>query len=452
MHDAAVADEFGDLDGGDVERIGERVAHGDATHESFAVVIRRVFLAVEFEGGGLVVDGRGWSDDRLHAINGVVERRGIDERFEDRTGLAVGQGVIELALPVVASTNHGFDLAGSRIQGDQRDLRLRNWLVASLLGQIFLPLVVLLLQEQVHILHSGVDSGGGGTLQSGVQRRVDAEILAQQFVLGIFVEQVVFHHVDEIGRFTSRNRSADNLQGRALGILKVLVIDVLVVEQLRQDAVARLHTALRMAVGGGVVIRRANDAGKVSTLGERQLPQIFSEVGHAGFGKSANAKTSAVAQVDFIGVQLEDLLLVEALLEFDGNHGFGQLAAPGTIGREEEGARHLHGDGAGALVVRTGMPYVGPRRSHDADEIKAAMLEETLVLSGKNGVHQHYRQIFIADGTALLASAIEKIGDEFRFDLRGVQLSATGKRLDGTNTFPAELNRERIAAGEIGKL
>jgi len=80
------------------------------------------------------------------------------------------------------------------------------------------------------------------------------------------------------------------------------------------------------------------------------------------------------------------------------------------------------------------------------------MLEETLVLSGKNGVHQHYRQIFIADGTALLASAVEKIGDEFRFDLRGIQLSATGKRLDGANTFAAELNRERIAAGEIGKL
>ena len=119
--------------------------------------------------------------------------------------------MIELALPVIAPANDRLDLSSPRVQRDQRHLRLRNRLVTSLLGLVALPLVVLLRQEQVHILHPRIDGGGRGTLQNGIKRRIDAEILAQQFVLGILVQKVVFHHVDEIGRFTPRNRGPDNL-------------------------------------------------------------------------------------------------------------------------------------------------------------------------------------------------------------------------------------------------
>ena len=82
LHDSTVADEFGDFDGRDVERIRQRVAHRDAPHESFMVVVRRVIIAVEFKRRWLVVNRRGRSDDGLHAVNGIVECRGIDERFE----------------------------------------------------------------------------------------------------------------------------------------------------------------------------------------------------------------------------------------------------------------------------------------------------------------------------------------------------------------------------------
>src|SRR6266446_5158976 len=153
-----------------------------------------------------------------------------------------------------------------------------------------------------------------------------------------------------------------------------------------------------MTVRGRIVIRRANDPREVRAFRQPQLAQILSEVGDAGFREATYAKAPAVAQVNFVGVQLEDLLLVEALLKLDGNHGFGQLPAPIALGREEEGARHLHGDGARALVVLAAMPHVGPRRPHDADEVTATMFEETLVLGGKNRVHQHYRQIFISHG------------------------------------------------------
>src|SRR2546429_5916703 len=37
-------------------------------------------------------------EDGLHVVYGIVERRRIDKRFEDRARLAARQGVIELAL------------------------------------------------------------------------------------------------------------------------------------------------------------------------------------------------------------------------------------------------------------------------------------------------------------------------------------------------------------------
>ena len=89
LHNPAITDQFGDFDGRYVERIGQRVAHRDTPHESFSIIIWRIFLAVEFKRRRLVIDCRGRSDDGLNAVNGVVKRRGIDKRFEHRTRLAV---------------------------------------------------------------------------------------------------------------------------------------------------------------------------------------------------------------------------------------------------------------------------------------------------------------------------------------------------------------------------
>src|SRR5437879_12051534 len=99
-----------------------------------------------------------------------------------------------------------------------------------------------------------------------------------------------------------------------------------------------------------------------------------------------------------------------------------------------------------------GVPQVGPRRSRDADEVKASVLEETLVLGGKNRVHQNYRQILIAHGPALLARAVKKIGNEFRLDFRGIKVCAAAKRLDGLNALSPGLYSQGIAAGNIRKL
>ena len=56
---APIADHLGDFYSRNVERIRERLADGDLAHEAFAIIVGRVFLAVEFEDGWLVINSCG---------------------------------------------------------------------------------------------------------------------------------------------------------------------------------------------------------------------------------------------------------------------------------------------------------------------------------------------------------------------------------------------------------
>ncbi len=122
---------------------------------------------------------------------------------------------------------------------------------------------------------------------------------------------MVFHHVHEVGRFAAGHRSAHQFDGLALGVLDVGFGDVFIFEHLRQHAVARLSATLGMAVGDGVIVRRANDAGQEGAFRQRKLAHVFAEIGDAGFRKSANTKAAAIAEINFVGVQLKDRCLVK---------------------------------------------------------------------------------------------------------------------------------------------
>src|SRR5262249_41905013 len=160
---------------------------------------------------------------------------------------------------------------------------------------------------------------------------------------------MVLHHVYEVRSFAARYSTTDQLQRRPLGILNFTFIDVLVLEHLRQDAVASLRSALRAAVGRGVVVRCANNPGEKRALGQRKLPHVLAEISDARLRKAADAKAPAIAQIHFVCIQLENLLLRKTLFQFKRDHRFSQLAAPRALIREEKSPRYLHGDRAGAL-------------------------------------------------------------------------------------------------------
>ena len=240
--------------------------------------------------------------------------------------------MIQLAGAVIPAANQSFDFSGVRIEDDHGRLHLRNGLVAALFLGFAFPLVVTLCEQNVDVFRAGIDRRYRRPLQRRINRRVHAKVLTQQLVFRKFIEQVVLYHVHKVGSFVAGDRRSNNLQRRALGLLHIFFGDVFVVEHLRQHAVPGLDAALGMTVSRGVVIRCSNNAGQERALAQAELAQILSEIADAGLGKSADAKAAAIAEVDFVRVHLENLFLVEALLEFEREHGFGDLATPIAIG------------------------------------------------------------------------------------------------------------------------
>ena len=89
--------------------------------------------------------------------------------------------------------------------------------------------------------------------------------------------------------------------------------------------VAPLHGALGMAIR--IEVARALDhAGEQSALCGVELAQVLAEVGLRGLAEAVDGIAAALAEVDLVGVHLEDLLLVEAGLELEGDQNLDQLA------------------------------------------------------------------------------------------------------------------------------
>src|SRR5437879_5096618 len=143
--------------------------------------------------------------------------------------------------------------------------------------------------------------------------------------------------------------------------------------------------------------------------------------------------------------------MAKALYQFELEHRFGEFAAPGTICRKKISARHLHGDGAGALHEIMGMPDVGPCSTDDPDEVEAGVLKEALVFRGKNGLYQLGRQIVVTHRALFFAEAVEEVGDEFRLNLRRAHIGAATERADGANDPAAELYGQSVATREEGE-
>ena len=104
-----------------------------------------------------------------------------------------------------------------------------------------------------------------------------------------------------------------------------------------------------MVFGRRVSVRRANNPGDKRRFAGIQLAHVLAEICLGRFAESTNRKTSPIAEVNVIGVELENLLLRKTLVQLGRHQNFFQLAAPFALRGEKKRARHLHIDGAGAL-------------------------------------------------------------------------------------------------------
>jgi len=87
----------------------------------------------------------------------------------------------------------------------------------------------------------------------------------------------------------------------------------------------------------------------------------------------------AVAQVDLVDVQLEDLVLGQLTFDLQGQENLVGLARETALAAEEEVLRHLHGDGAATRLDMTGFHQLG-RGAHQAARVDPVVIEEIVVL------------------------------------------------------------------------
>ena len=240
-----------------------------------------------------------------------------------------------------------------------------------------------------------------------------------------------------------------NVERRALSLLNLLRLDEAILLHLVQHAIARFGGALRTAIGRGVAIGGADNTGEKGGLVHGDIANVFIEIGERAFGKAVDGKAAAIAEINLVGVELENLLLVKTVLEFDSHNGFRHLTAPGTLGGKEEAARKLHGEGAGALGDAFAAK-IGPCGAKNTHEIETGMLEKALILGGEDRVHEHSGDIVKADPAAFLAGSVKEIGEQFGLDFGALDDVAVIEQLDAAHAAASEIDVQRVLALEIG--
>jgi hypothetical protein len=184
--------------------------------------------------------------------------------------------------------------------------------------------------------------------------------------------------------------------GRADGLPVLLGVDELLREHAPEDVVAAHPGAVGMREGA-VVHRRADQRRQHRRLGKGQLFGVLAEV-------EARARLDpvrAVAEVDLVRVQLEDLVLGEVLLDLHGQEGLVDLAADGLLGGEEDLLGELLGERRGALGGAA-LDDVLQQRAHDRLRVDAAVAVELRVLGGDDGVDEDLGHVALGDDDALL--------------------------------------------------
>ena len=112
---------------------------------------------------------------------------------------------------------------------------------------------------------------------------------------------------------------------------------------------------------------------------------------------------SAVAQKDLVGVEGEDLGLGKPALDLDGEQRFLHFAIERTVGRKEQIARQLHGEGGRALHFPARFD-VAVSSAYDAPEVDARVTEEVFVFDRNQGITENFRVVVIAGDDATLES------------------------------------------------
>ena len=179
-----------------------------------------------------------------------------------------------------------------------------------------------------------------------------------------------------------------------------------------------LGMSIRRKIAG-----RLNEPCEQGGLGKSDVLQVLVEIGPRCLGESADGEGTALSEIDPVGVELENLLFAELLLQFNGNQHLHQFPLQSFFRRQEEGPGELHGDGGTALFVLLSRE-INPRGFHQPQVVYATVLKEAAILNGQNCIHHHLRNVVVLDQLALGALfSVEQGSHQLRLEFVGRQFS-----------------------------
>ncbi len=239
--------------------------------------------------------------------------------------------------------------------------------------------------------------------------------------------------VDEVGRFAGVDVGRGEANGLGLGAGGFGGGEGAGFDHGVEDEVAALDGALGVTVGVEAA-GALDDAGDQGALGGVELAEVLAEEGLGGLAEAIDGEAAALAEVNLVGVHLEDLLLGEAGFELKGDQDLFELAGVAAFGREEEAARELHGEGGAAFDEAVVALEIVDDGSGHAVVVDAAVLEEAAVFDGGDGLDHARGDLVVGDEAALGAVLVfGEGGDELGLELVGAERGAVfgGDALDG---------------------
>ncbi len=323
------------------------------------------------------------------------ERGGVDERLERGARLPAGlDGAVEAALGEGAAADHHPDLARARIHGDDAALQVgRPDAVlddAPDLGQELGARLVLVAGALLDRHQAGLERPLGGLLHRRIDRRVDAQPAARDAAPAEAIDQLAPDLLLEVlAERLVALQAVLQVHRRVPGAIERGPVDLPVLEHRRQDDVAAGHRLVHVD-GGRPRRRRLDDAGDQRRFLDGQVGGRLGEVA----ARRRLDAVEAVAEVDLVQVELEDLLLGIGPLDQRGEDGFLDLAGQAPLEGQEALARQLLRQRRAALGEAPAL-QVDEDRAHDADHVDAAMVVEALILDRQHRVDEvrrHLRQ------------------------------------------------------------
>jgi len=323
------------------------------------------------------------------------------------------------------------DLAGVRVQRDESDLRIAE----RLFGLAFAR-AVQFADKLIDALHAHLDGLGSGALQVGVERGVDAQVLMREVLIADALHKLVVDEIDEVGGLAGVDVGRCQVEGLGLGDGRFFLGNGPGLDHRVEYDIAPRHRALGMAVW--VQAAGALDHTREQrTLGGVELAQVFAEIGLGGLAEAVDRIAAAMPQVDLVGVHGKDLLLAEVGLKLEGHKDlahlvFDVLKFTGAVGLDEEVLGQLHGEGRAAAAKSAVADGVVPRPAHHAVVIDAAVLEETAIFNGGDGLYHAWRDVVVADHAALgTVRVFRERRDELRLQLVAAERGAVLRRNAG---------------------